>query len=87
MMPPFVFAFDKFLKGEKFDAIRIPYRDEENIYLVSYEKTSLVVVYSIKFKDPDDVVLARTFLQVFFYKKRMIYFLNRNSRMQDVIVL
>jgi actin related protein 2/3 complex subunit 2 len=65
MMPPFVFAFDKFLKGEKFDAIRIPYRDEENIYLVSYEKTSLVVVYSIKFKDPDDVVLARTFLQEF----------------------
>jgi len=65
MMPPFVYAFDKFLAGEKFEPIRIPYRDEENIYLVSYEKSSLGVIYSIKFKDPDDVILAKTFLQEF----------------------
>lgn len=63
MMAPFVYCFDKFLKNEKFDPIRIPYRDEENIYLMAYEK-SLVVIYSIKFKDADDVILARWFLQV-----------------------
>jgi len=64
MMAPFVYCFDKFLKNEKFDPIRIPYRDEENIYLMAYEK-SLVVIYSIKFKDADDVILARWFLQEF----------------------
>jgi len=62
MMAPFVHAFDKFKKGEKFDAIQIPYRAEENIYIVSYDK-SLVVIFSILFIDSDDVVLAKTFLQ------------------------
>jgi len=62
MMGPFVHAFDRFKKGEKFDPIQIPYRTEENIYIVSYEK-ALVVIYSILFVDSDDIVLARTFLQ------------------------
>jgi actin related protein 2/3 complex subunit 2 len=62
MMAPFVSAFDKFKKGEKFEPIRIPYRSEENIYIVSYEK-ALVVIYSILFVEPDDIVLAKTFLQ------------------------
>ena len=62
MMAPFVHAFEKFKKGEKFDAIQIPYRSEENIYIVCYDK-SLVVIFSILFVDPDDIVLAKTFLQ------------------------
>lgn len=62
MMGPFVHVFDKFKKGEKFDPIRIPYRTDENIYIVSYEK-ALVIIYSIHFVDADDVVMAKTFLQ------------------------
>jgi len=64
MMSPFVYAFDKFVKGEKFDNVHIPYRIEENMYIITFEKT-LNVVYSVKFNDPDDIVLARVFLQEF----------------------
>jgi len=64
MMTPFAYAFDKFVKGEKFDNVQIPYRTEENIYIITFEKT-LNVVYSVKFNDPDDIVLARVFLQEF----------------------
>lgn len=65
MAAPFVHAFDKVLKGEKFDTIRIPYRDEESIYIICYEGKSCVVLYSVKFRDADDIVLAKTFLQEF----------------------
>jgi len=64
MMSPFVTAFDKFAANQNFDAIIIPYRPEENIYILTYEK-SLTVMFSIKFSDPDDVVLARIFLSEF----------------------
>jgi len=64
MMTPFSYAFDKFVKGEKFDNVQIPYRAEENMYIITFEKT-LNVVYSVKFNDPDDIVLARVFLQEF----------------------
>jgi len=64
MMAPFINTFDRFLKSEKFDNIHIPYRNEENIYIIFFEKT-LSVVYSIKFDDADDIVLAKIFLQEF----------------------
>jgi len=64
MMSPFVFAFDKFAKNESFEPITIPYRPEENIYILTYEK-SLTVLFSIKFSDPDDVVMAKQFLNEF----------------------
>ncbi len=64
MMSPFEFAFDKYSKGESFDPVVIPYRPAENIYILTFEK-SLTVVFSIRFSDPDDVVLARMFLNEF----------------------
>jgi len=64
MMSPFVHAFDKFAKNEAFEPITIPYRPEENIYILTYEK-SLTVLFSVKFSDPDDVVMARQFLNEF----------------------
>ncbi|KAL0485625.1 actin-related protein 2/3 complex subunit 2 [Acrasis kona] len=64
MMSPFATAFDKFAASENFEPITIPYRPEENIYILTFEK-SLTVMFSIKFSDPDDVVLARIFLSEF----------------------
>jgi len=64
MLAPFAYAFDRFVKGEKFDNVHIPYRAEENMYIITFEKT-LNVVYSVKFDDPDDIILARVFLQEF----------------------
>jgi actin related protein 2/3 complex subunit 2 len=66
MMAPFAHAFDLFLKNKSFEPIHLPYRHEENIYIIYYEKEkSLVVVYSIKFDDDDDKELGRIFLQEF----------------------
>lgn len=65
MSAPFVHAFDLFLQKKKFDPIVIPYREEENIYIVNDDNKNLFVVYSIKFRDPDDIVLAKVFLQEF----------------------
>jgi len=70
MMAPFVSAFDKIKAKQSFEPIRIPYRDEESIYIVCYEGKSLVIVFSIKFRDPDDIVLAKVFLQEFKDAKR-----------------
>jgi hypothetical protein len=65
MMGPFVYAFDKSLKKEEFEPITIPYREKENIYIICTKEKSVEVIYSIRFKDPDDVVFAHTFLQEF----------------------
>jgi len=64
MMGPFATAFDKYKQNQAFDPIVIPYRPEENIYVMTYEK-SLTVLFSIKFSDPDDIVMARMFLNEF----------------------
>lgn len=65
MSTPFVHAFSQFLEKKTFEPIVIPYREEENIYVVNDDNKNLFVVYSIKFRDPDDIVLARVFLQEF----------------------
>eukprot|EP01080_Neovahlkampfia_damariscottae_P010556 gene10556-3075_t len=64
MMSPFMSAFDSYVKGEKITSIHLPYRAEENIYIVQLEK-SLTIVYSIKFDHQDDVILGKVFLQEF----------------------
>jgi hypothetical protein len=64
MMAPFITSFDAYVKGQKFESIHLPYRSEENIYIIQLEK-SLTVVYSIKFDHQDDVVLGKVFLQEF----------------------
>ncbi|KAF0979832.1 hypothetical protein FDP41_000985 [Naegleria fowleri] len=62
MSAVFLQAMEKHTKGETMEPIQIPYRPDENIYLISYKGKSLVAVYSILFRDPDDVVLANGFL-------------------------
>ncbi|EFC38183.1 predicted protein [Naegleria gruberi] len=62
MSAVFLQAMDKHAKGEQFEPIKVPYRPDENIYIISYKGKSLVVVYSILFRDPDDVVFANGFL-------------------------
>jgi len=42
--------------------IEIPYRDDEAIY-IKPESDRAIVIFSIAFKDADDVVLAKVFLQ------------------------
>jgi actin related protein 2/3 complex, subunit 2 len=64
MMAPFITCFDAYVKGQKFESVHLPYRSEENIYIIQLEK-SLTVVYSIKFDHQDDVVLGKVFLQEF----------------------
>ena len=64
MMSPFISAFESYVKGEKITSIHLPYRAEENIYIVQLEK-SLTIVYSIKFDHQDDVILGKVFLQEF----------------------
>eukprot|EP01027_Heterolobosea_sp_BB2_P000588 GEZU01000847.1.p1 GENE.GEZU01000847.1~~GEZU01000847.1.p1 ORF type:complete len:183 (+),score=84.77 GEZU01000847.1:496-1044(+) len=64
MMAPLVSCFDKFLKGDRFDTITIPYREDENMH-ICFEKESLVVVFSLRFRDADDIILAKVFLQEF----------------------
>lgn len=64
MMAPLVNAFDKFNKNEKFDTIKVQYRENENMYIMP-SKDALIVIFSLRFKDPDDVILAKVFLQEF----------------------
>jgi len=42
--------------------VEIPYRDDEAFYLKP-ETDRCIVIFAIGFKDPDDIVLARVFLQ------------------------
>ena len=62
MSAVFLHAMDQHTKGVAMEPIKVPYRPDENIYIISYKGKSLVVVYSILFRDPDDVVFANGFL-------------------------
>lgn len=65
MMAPVVAAFDKFEAGQKIATpIKIPYRENESMYLC-FEKDSLVVTFSLRFRDKDDITLAEVFMQEF----------------------
>lgn len=65
MMAPVVAAFDKFEQGQRIPKpICIPYRENESMYLC-FEKDSLVVTFSLRFKDKDDITLAEVFMQEF----------------------
>lgn len=61
----FLTAMEQHQKGTAPASIQIPYRPDENIYLISYKGKSLVCVFSILFRDPDDVVFANGFLSEF----------------------
>eukprot|EP01098_Paradermamoeba_levis_P013063 TRINITY_DN5867_c0_g1_i1.p1 TRINITY_DN5867_c0_g1~~TRINITY_DN5867_c0_g1_i1.p1 ORF type:complete len:303 (-),score=116.14 TRINITY_DN5867_c0_g1_i1:43-951(-) len=62
---PFNSLFDAVVKDAKFDLATIEYRDEEAIYLKKIDKESCLVIFSVSFKDPDDIVFAKVFLQEF----------------------
>lgn len=64
MMGPFIAAFDKWESNAKFEPIHLNYREGESIYIVN-EKDAFVVIFSLRFRDPDDVILAQVFLQEF----------------------
>jgi len=61
---PFKKAFAAVEKGQNFPMLAIDYRDDEAIYIKG-EPERVTVVFSIMFKDADDQVFAKTFLQEF----------------------
>lgn len=65
MKAPFEAAFKKFEGGQQLATpIKIPYRENESVYL-TIAKDAVVVTFTLRFKDPDDVVIAKVFMQEF----------------------
>jgi len=62
---PFYKLFEAVEKDTKFDLISLEYRDNEAIYLKKIDKESCIVIFSVSFRDADDVVFAKVFLQEF----------------------
>ena len=46
------------------EILDIPYRGEERTFITSQGKDRVTVVYSINFKDKDDIILGKVFLSV-----------------------
>jgi actin related protein 2/3 complex subunit 2 len=61
---PFKKAFAAVEKGQAFPLLSVEYRDDEAIYIKG-EPERVTVVFSIMFKDADDQVFAKIFLQEF----------------------
>jgi len=59
---PFYSVIASIEKNQPGNLVEIKYRDDEAFYLKP-ETDRLIVVFSINFKDPDDVVLSKVFLQ------------------------
>jgi len=62
MAAPFYKAFADVESKTAGSLVEIPYRDDEALYLKS-ENDRVIVIFSVAFKDQDDVVVAKTFLQ------------------------
>lgn len=60
---PFHQAFDN--TGKAGGLSEIPYRPNESVW-IKPEGDRVIVLFSICFDDPDDAVIGRVFLQVFF---------------------
>jgi actin related protein 2/3 complex subunit 2 len=60
---PFKKVFDAVEGGKNTNPIYIEYRDSESVF-IKPEGDRVIVVFSILFKDADDQVIAKTFLQV-----------------------
>jgi len=61
---PFKKVFQAVEKGQTHPMIVVDYREGEAIYIKG-DQERVTIVYSINFKDQDDQVLAKTFLQEF----------------------
>jgi len=59
---PFYKIFADIEQKKGGNLVEFPYRDDEAIY-IKPESDRCIVIFSINFKDPDDVVLAKVFLQ------------------------
>lgn len=70
MSAPFEACFDQAGK-EDIPTIEIQYRDRESIWL-QVGKDRVTVIFSIEFKDADDVIFAKVFLQEFKDAKRNV---------------
>lgn len=53
------------------ELIEVPYRDDEALYLKP-ESDRVIVIFSMAFSDPDDVVLAKVFLQEYQDARRTV---------------
>lgn len=62
---PFEYVFEQIDQGKAVsEIIDIPYRGEERTFITSQGKDRVTVVYSINFKDKDDVILGKVFMSV-----------------------
>jgi len=59
---PFLRVFDAVEKGQNCSPIHIQYRDDESVF-IKPEGDRVIVIFSISFRDTDDQVIARVFLQ------------------------
>jgi len=68
---PYYYVFNQIDQKKSGDVIEVPYRDEEAVYLKS-ETDRCLVVFSIQFKDPNDVIFARVFLNEYKEARKLI---------------
>lgn len=66
---PFEKAFEAQAKGGDSSMITIDYRDEESMY-ISAAADRVTVTFSVLFKDADDVIIGKVFLQEFVEARR-----------------
>jgi actin related protein 2/3 complex subunit 2 len=67
--PVFNRCCDDFASGKAFGPIKVAYRAEESVYLTS-KQGNFITVFSMKFKDKDDIIFARVFLHEFQESRR-----------------
>ena len=68
---PFYKAFDAIEKKGSFPLVEIPYRAGESVYIKT-DSDRCTVIFNVQFKDADDVVLAKVFLQEYIVAKTKI---------------
>lgn len=59
---PFYKVFNDIEQKKGGGLIELPYRDDEALY-IKPETDRCIVIFAMQFKDPDDIVLAKVFLQ------------------------
>jgi len=63
---PFDYVFNAIDAGNPpKEILDIPYRGAEHVFIKPEGKDRLTVIFAIQFKDPDDVVIGKVFLQEF----------------------
>jgi len=68
---PFYFVFDQIEQKKPGGVIEVRYRDDESFYLKP-DADKCTVIFSIRFKDGDDVVFAKVFLQEYADARRTL---------------